>query len=169
MRSSDAPVAGDLDGAEETDRARFGAHDHARPRRVDRLASDANLRVRMAVVLQDFYSALACGFFQFIGESDAGAKRQIVLQAPRALRREVRRMPSSRTSSTMTGFSGTTFGGTFRQPTAHEIKKAGPQDQDPPYVHHAFYRYQLPATSHQLDQLVHLLFRRRESPCRAAS
>ena len=72
-----ARVAGDVHGAEETDRARFGAHDHARPSRVDRLAGDANLCVRMAVVLKDFDSALARGFFQFIGESDADAKRQI--------------------------------------------------------------------------------------------
>ncbi len=72
-----ALVAGDLDGAEETDCARFGAHDHTRPRRVDRLAGNANLRVRMTVVLKDFDGAFARGFFQFVGESDAGAKGQI--------------------------------------------------------------------------------------------
>ena len=55
----DAPIARDVDWTEESERAWLGAHDDARARRVDRLARDAHLRVRTAVVLEHLHGTLA--------------------------------------------------------------------------------------------------------------
>ena len=79
-----APVSGDVDGAEETDRAGFGANDDARPCRIDRLARDADLRVRIAVVLKDLYCTLARGFFHLFGERRRRRAAADRPQVPRA-------------------------------------------------------------------------------------
>ena len=65
---------------EVTKRARLGAHDHARPFRIDRLARNAHLPVGIAVVLENLDRPLAGFLLDLFGQRDARPQRQLAFE-----------------------------------------------------------------------------------------
>ena len=83
------------------------------------------------MVLKDFDSAFARGFFQFVGESDAGAKRQIACKfLARSDGKRVEALEPDLFDNN--GIFENDFGRGMRQAAAQQKKRAGPE-QDPPH------------------------------------
>ena len=109
--------------------------DDARPCRVDRLAREADLRVRITVVLQNLDGTLARSLLDLVGQRRRRREAADRREAPRAHPAGRTSNPSSRTSSTVTGLSGTSF---RRDAVRQRNEKGGSKYQDPPHVLYSF-------------------------------